>query len=160
MATSGRSGSSLTRPAAVLVLALAISLGACEASVPQSSAPLPFFPTDVRDGPRVTMTARSSGRLTLEVGCLWLRSGGEVDLMIWPAAHRVEWWDGRLVVVNNTNEVVARVGDQVTVGGGEWLAMEAQIDIDREVEAIIGRPIPPPCRTGRYWLGGVIGDGG
>jgi hypothetical protein len=141
----------------IVALALTLLLSACDTALQHVSGGLPFFPTlPERDGPQVVDLARANGTLTLENGCLWLRSGQERHLMIWLAAHRVEWDAGELVILNGSNSAQAGVGSEIVVGGGEWRDSESSGDIDVQIERLIGRAVPPACRQGLYWVGGVI----
>lgn len=104
------------------------------------------------------MAARHSGTLTLEAGCLWIRAGRNRDLIIWPATNRAEWRGGRLVVMGPDDKALARVGDEIVMGGGEW-SEDGAAAIDGQIESMIGEPVPPACRGGPYWIGAIIEDG-
>ncbi|HEX5828777.1 MAG TPA: hypothetical protein VFY23_14730 [Candidatus Limnocylindrales bacterium] len=66
----------------------------------------------------------------------------EPSLLIWPADF-VPAEDGNAVVGANR---LIRVGDRVRFGGGEYTE-EAWV-FDR----LVGPPVAPACRTGRYVL--------
>ena len=69
------------------------------------------------------MQAAGGGKLVLdEQGCLRLGRGGDVagDVIVWPHDHSVEVdADGEVRIRDEKSRVVAKVGDDVQVGGGE-----------------------------------------
>ena len=136
---------------------LAVALSGCGSFVDDIDR-TPFFPTELPDRRVMRMLALSSGTLSVEDDCLWLRSGQERHLIIWPAGNRLEWRAGALVVAADDGGALAQVGDDITVGGGEWRAAGADFGVDAEVEAMIGKPIPPACREGLYWIGGIVDE--
>ncbi len=148
----------MTRRGLRASLLVALVMVGCDAVRMQVTGELPFFPVEP-DGPRPMLLARSSGTLVLVDQCLWLESGSERHLMVWPAGHRVEWRDGQLAVVNVVGNVEGRVGAEIVVGGGEWRSSDGRLAIDPQVEALIGRAIPPACRRGLYWMGGILSTG-
>jgi hypothetical protein len=137
---------------------IAVALSGCGTSLLRDIDGTPYFPTERPDRPGIRMAALGGGTLSLEDNCLWLRSRQERHLIIWPAGNRLEWRGGALVVVADDGRALAQVGDDLTVGGGEWRAAEAGFAIDAQVEAMIGMPIPPACREGLYWIGGVVDE--
>lgn len=84
--------------------------------------------------------------LVVESGCLWLRSGKMRWLPLWPesVALRV----GEPETLMERGEVVARVGQPISVGGGEYQPAEAAFAIS----LIDGNPPPAECAGGLYWL--------
>ena len=69
------------------------------------------------------MQAAGGGKLVLdEQGCLRLGRGGGVagDVIVWPHDHSVEVdADGEVRIRDEKGSVVAKVGDDIQVGGGE-----------------------------------------
>ena len=91
-------------------------------------------------------TALLSGRLVLRDGCIWIASAGGEVLPLWPAGSRIEFEGGRLVVVHGGDR--ARVGTEVTGGGGEYGPGNYAFVVE-----LIGGEIPERCRgDGFYWL--------
>ena len=137
---------------------MGFAISACNAvDVPIRSDTV-FFPQPApQDGPTAITAALGSGTLALENGCLWLKNRGDADLIIWPAAYRLDTSDGRLSVLDATGATFAVVGGPINIGGGE-LTRAGQTDIDARVESKIGRTIPAVCRLGFYWdaAGGPI----
>ena len=96
------------------------------AGVSQSSSADPgaeiFFPTHGHQrGPIVSMMALLEGRLELQEGCL--RVVPERDprgfVVVWPPGFEVQWQREVIAVVNGGGSVIAWVGDDVALGGGQ-----------------------------------------
>jgi hypothetical protein len=133
------------------VASLALAVAACQA-VEEPSGETVFFPQPPPHvGPTIVLAALGSGTLALENGCLWLKSGADRDLIIWPPSYRLDVAGGRLVVIDGAGSPFAEVGGPITIGGGELTSAESSIDINVWMESKIGRTIPAACRLGRYW---------
>ena len=88
-------------------------------------------------------TAIASGVLTEESGCLYLRANVDAAvLVLWP---RVYARRGQSVFVGS--ELVASIGDEITLGGGRY-----PLDQYRFVQTLVDQEIPAECRTGDFWL--------
>ncbi len=77
----------------------------------------PFFPVQ-KNPTDECMDAELSDKpeeLVLEDGCL--RAGGY--LLIWPYNFSLSTKDGVIHVIDDTGQPIARVGDKLTMGGGE-----------------------------------------
>jgi hypothetical protein len=94
------------------------------------------------------------GTLTFEDGCIWLRSAEGRHLILWGHEHSAGWFDGRIVILES-GQAVARTGDAVAIGGGEWSRQDVP-QVDDLVEAKIGAMVPPLCRSGLYWQAGGV----
>ncbi len=90
------------------------------------------------------MTALATAKLTLEDGCL---SIGE-HLIIWQPDYFANDNHGQIEILNRDGKVVARVGQEVSMGGGE-------IPLTPELERQLFEPIPSQCH-GPYWLLGQL----
>lgn len=116
-----------------------------------------FFPQRPAPPPgqhSVLLAARNQGTLTVEDGCIWLRSGEERHLILWSHQHSARWFEGRIVILE-LGRAVARTGDVVSIGGGELTRQDVP-QADLQVEATIGAKVPPQCRSGLYWrVGGI-----
>ena len=98
------------------------------------------------------MLAAIEGTLQLHDGCIWLiRQGGPMSLVVWPPGYSVAGANGTVEVLDQDRHVEAAVGDQVRMIGGEW----HQATATRDIEHLIGRPVPAPCRAAVYWVGAV-----
>lgn len=95
------------------------------------------------------MMARNIGKLILKDGCLRLGQGEtESRLLIWPGWFSFDVEDGVIYVMYTrfgTTVARMRIGDTITVGGGE-------VD-DRPND--LQQPIPKEC-LGPYWITGTI----
>lgn len=76
--------------------------------------------------------------------------GGQRTLLVWPTTYRPV--DGGQGVEGDG--MVLHVGEEVVLGGGEYTD-EAWV-----TDHLVGPPILPACRTGRYALVTSIGSGG
>ncbi len=90
------------------------------------------------------MAALTGGNLTLRDGCLY--AGDE--LIIWQPDYFLNDNGGRVEVLDRKGKVVATVGEEVRMGGGE-------IPLTPELERQLREPIPSQCK-GPYWLMGQI----
>lgn len=81
--------------------------------------------------------ALAEGDIKLDGGCLYLTSGGEVFLPVFPESE-VRWKDGVLTYAGATY----REGDRLVLGGGE------RDDLSR----LNGLSIPANCRTTRVFV--------
>ncbi len=112
-------------------------------SFPQQEAP----PGDEQVG----YAAAASGRLTLVDGCLRLVDAGDPSdegyLIIWPASHYAQDENGTLAVYDGLGRQVAKVGDDIEMGGGE----DNQTEPITETAFGLQEPTPPEC-PGPYWI--------
>jgi hypothetical protein len=133
----------------ILIVAgpLLLLLAAC-ASTP-SPMPQVAFP---RQGPgeRDVMEALLVGELAQVNGCLRVKSSEipEEYLPIWPAGFRLGT-SNPFQVLNEAGEVVAQVGQEVRLGGGE-----VPDEVVQEV-AQMEEPLPSNC-LGPYWVVGEL----
>lgn len=95
------------------------------------------------------MQALLIGTLTLDGRCLRVSSaeGREDHLVVWPPGVVLRMGGDAIEVVDQAGRVVARVGEGVSMGGGEV----------RDSKAMAGLPggVPAEC-AGPYW---IVGDG-
>ena len=138
--------SGVKRKALVLLCILAVVLSisfACNNNSTNISSSTPFFPVQKAGLDR--MNGEFEGKLVLDNGCL------RVDkyLIIWPHGFSLRTEGEEIQVIDSNGQVVARVGDEIYVGGGELPAEEARF-IE---ESITGQPLPDNC-TGPYWIVG------
>jgi len=107
-----------------ILLALAAVASGCSApTVTETNTPLV---TRKIDDNSVAMTARATGTLTIEGGCIALEPGDAGDPMtvVWPDGTTV--WNDELQTVTMTRrvgaDVEASIGDFVELGGGQATA--------------------------------------
>lgn len=101
------------------------------------------------DGEQVTMQALLSGQLRLVDDCLRVYAGEDDEtglLPIWPAGYALEAEGDALLILDETGVIVARVGEQVELGGGP---------LSDEAAAEVVDQLPEQC-PGPYWLVGEI----
>jgi|WetSurMetagenome_2_1015567.scaffolds.fasta_scaffold68074_1 hypothetical protein len=107
-----------------------------------SAYPPPYFPVQ-KEAAKTMMAALLPGELVLNNGYLYV-SG---NLIIWPYGYSLKIDGKDMFIIDDKGSQIARVGDQVKIGGGEIPASS--------VEEIIGQPLPPDF-NGTYWLAGDI----
>jgi hypothetical protein len=117
-------------------------------------AQLSFFPRTTAGSDGHTLLGRATGRLILDHGCIWLASGDQRDLLIWGPEFAYTS-SGAGIEITRNGAVVARVGREITVSGGEFSRGETRPPADIWIESQIGQAIPSACRQGMYW---VVGD--
>ena len=100
-----------------------------------------FFPKQRPGGDMMMADIRGEFLLDDE-GCLRV-AGNDRVVPIWPADFSVDREDGQVRVLNSRGRVVARVGEEVYMGGGE---------VGRSLEGIAG--VEKRC-SGTYWLVGT-----
>jgi hypothetical protein len=115
--------------------------------------PLEEIPFEINPDPSVhfpqlkmrsgsVMEAELFGELTLEDG--YLRVDG--TLIIWQPDYFVHNNEGTIEILDRNGEVVARVGEEVYMGGGEISSMGF-------INSLIKEPLPQDCE-GPFWLQG------
>jgi hypothetical protein len=100
------------------------------------------------EGMRATMAAERIGTLMLDDGCLRVSSiyGEGSALPVWPPEFALREQEGEIQVIDGEGQIVARLGQEVYLSGGEGSAT-AMPDCVRE-------GLPAAC-TGPYW---IVGD--
>jgi hypothetical protein len=123
-----------------------ISLSAPEKQLQPRGSFTSFFPVQ-KEIPSEHMAALAEGKLIRDNGYLRLQrnfiDGIDSVLLVWPYGFSQRTEGDGIQVVDSNGHVVARVGDDIKVGGGE-----ASAEI---VEKYIGQPLPADC-PGPYWL--------
>jgi hypothetical protein len=74
----------------------------------------------------------------------WMTTPSPEYLIIWPYGYSVNVEDGEIQILDESGQVVARVGDFIKVGGGET----AKVAVE---ENYIGESLPDDCEY-PYWL--------
>ena len=127
----------------LLVVAIGlVSLAGCAGG--RADDEIHFLRQKPSDAPN--MTALLEGQLVLSERCLYIQ-GEDVDsshAAIWPLEFSLTVQNDSIQILNEDKEVVARVGDQVLVGGGEIPPLSQE-----EFEQRFLRPFQ--C-AGSYWL--------
>lgn len=110
--------------------------------VPSPVTPIPgvHFP-QLKMASGAYMIALMTGKLELKNSYLCV----EDTIIIWQPDYFLTDNYGATEVLDKAGQVVARVGDEVVMGGGGWQVA----DIDR----LLTEPLPPDC-TGPFWIQG------
>jgi hypothetical protein len=118
---------------------------------PDASGDL-YFPIHTIGMTDAFPAALAEGRLLLEEGCLLLKwPAGDEDLVLWPAW--VELAGPPLALVDTQSGVRVEVGDQLTLGGGQFQLQAAP----GHVRGLLGGELPPErCAREHYWLASGI----
>jgi hypothetical protein len=124
---------------------------ACNDNSTSISSSTPFFP--VQRAGLSRMEALTEGRLELDNGYLRVDN---VDnyLLIWPHGFSLRTEGEEILVIDDNGQVFARVGDKITVGGGE-IAIPEEEAKELIEESIVDQPLPDDCQ-GPYWIIGEV----
>ncbi len=105
-----------------------------------------YFPTP-EEPANAYMDALARGKLIFDGKYILLRAGflffTEDMLLIWPYGYSVAVEKGEIQILNENRQIVARVGDNVKLGGGE--------NPISNVEKLIGESLPEEW-NGTCWL--------
>lgn len=106
-----------------------------------------FFPRmpPAREGPLAPL----EGLIVLRNGCLWIDSGHESYLVLWPAGSHPTIENGVIWLIASDGRRLASVGQRVTAVGGELTEV-------KDAAALAGRTPPRDCQKGRYWRANEI----
>ncbi len=119
-----RVGGTLLASAAVVVVAVLLGTGLFPSRGPDTTGPadgtsLQIPTSQWKDGD-AGMTALAQGVLVLRTdGCLVLASDSPEMVVVWPAGFTAVARDGGAEVLGADGSVVARSGEQISLGGGE-----------------------------------------
>ena len=136
------------RPVPVMILALLSSTcGAQEANAP----PGLFFPTYEPGG--AVPTGIIEGSLEEKDGCLFVTSGSDRWLLLWPDGYSAMRADGAIEISNENDRVIGRTGGPIRLGGGEARPIEVGgvAAVDAWAEGLTGENAPEKCGH-QYWL--------
>jgi hypothetical protein len=116
--------------------------------------PFPLTPDPTIHSPQLKtrsadfMTALAIGKLVVKDGCLRIGEGDSSYLILWQPDYFVNNDDGVIEVLDRNGQVVARVGEEIRMGGGE-------VPLTVELERQLREPLPKEC-PGPYWLMGQL----
>jgi hypothetical protein len=86
------------------------------------------------------------GTLRSVEGCLVVETDhGSTEVVVWPPDHRLGSDSNVAAVQDWWGHTKWRVGERVSLGGGEY-------DFGSIQAFLTGGPIPDACRLGSYWL--------
>ena len=120
-------------------------------NIPFAVTPVPdLFLPQLRARSSTFMTALLQGKLVAKEGCLRVSSSNEDSgiLIIWQSDYFLNQNKDSIEVLNREGQVVARVNEEISIGGGE-------VPLTAELELQLREPIPSQCK-GPYWLMGEI----
>ena len=106
--------------AALLVAALAACAGGAPAATQAPATPVAFAIKTAPAAAQICMEALAGGKLSPhpQSGLGLTTADGQSMPVEWPFGYRSWIVEGRTVLVDETGKIVAKVGDEVTVGGG------------------------------------------
>jgi hypothetical protein len=91
------------------------------------------------------------GTIVVESGCLAVSNGPDSNVfVVWPQGYSLDAVDGEVWLVDDAGTAIARIGDEVQMGGGITGLSDAGDDV-------VGG-IPGPCQVGgpdSYWFAGT-----
>ncbi len=116
---------------------------------PITPVPAFFFP-QLRARSAMFMTALLQGQLVMVNGCLRVVTGYDPqgNLILWQPDYFPTLTESGIEILDRNGQVVARVGESITLGGG---GIQASEDTTRQLR----EPIPSTC-AGPYFLMGEI----
>ena len=132
------------------VVVMALTVAACGPDEPAAPAGI-FFPT-VPIGDEYP-AGDMEGVLEERDGCLFVSAPDDDWLLLWPEGYTARVADGQLDVLDESGEVVGRVGEPLRVGGGETNPVEigGTAAAERRASELTGLDIPERCGD-LYWL--------
>ncbi len=118
-------------------------------SVPFAITPDPSIQmSQLRTRSPAFMLALLEGNLVVKDGCLRVAQGETSHLIIWQPDYFINNNRGTLEVLDRRGQSVARVGEEIQMGGGE-------VPLTPELERQLREPLPPQCGA-PYWLMGDL----
>jgi len=127
---------------------MSILIGGCVEETQQNDISVntltstPFFPQQ-KENPAIYMDAELVGELVLEDGCL--RVGD--DLLVWPHVFSLSTENGVILIIDDNDQPIMRVGDKIKLGGGE---------MPSEHIAKYSAELPSGRCSGPYWIVGEV----
>ena len=94
------------------------------------------------------MAALLPGKLSVTEGCWRVTGSGRSHLVIWQPDFFVNNNEGVIEILDRNGEVVARVGEEIRIGGGE-------VPLTEELKQLLREPLPERC-GGPYWSMGEL----
>ena len=136
----------------LIICAAMLTAGMASGCASEPSAPPGvFFPTVPISDEYPAGVMR--GRLELEDGCLFVTSGSERHLLLWPEGYTARRDGETIEIFTEDRGPIARVGEPIRVGGGERrpLEMGGAAAAERSITVLTGGDIPERCGD-LYWL--------
>ena len=128
---------------ALIVSVLAIGLLSCSGEEVPPGTLFVYFPQLKTDSGEY-MEAQLLGEMVLDGYYLRI----DKYLVIWRPGYSVRNNNGTIEVVDRNGEVVARVGEEIYMSGGEIKSLEF-------INTLIREPLPQDCE-GPFWLQGEV----
>ena len=126
---------------------------------PQKQAGL-FLPRGSEPG-GISLSALGGGKLVVKDRCIYMAPNGGGGLVVWPYGYSLRREDGEILVSNGRDEVVAKVGDEVRMGGGQITQQEAGATPEAARRAFEEKRrelgVPDRCRGPLWVSSGVVG---
>ncbi|HLO17158.1 MAG TPA: hypothetical protein VK206_20160 [Anaerolineales bacterium] len=130
----------------IWITVLLIVVTGCSKNLGASPPPTLFFPQQ-KETPNAIMDALLIGKLVLVNNCLRVNDENDNSFLpIWPRGFSARLNDGIIEVVDDQDQLIAQVGDNLRIGGGEMPGQHIKEDTLQ--------PLPDDC-PGPYWL---VGD--
>ncbi len=126
------------------VAGLSVLMAGCMSAAPEAEEGIYFLQQRETDAPQ--MLALLEGELTLTEGCLRIQSnyGDESYAAIWPFEFSFDSSGDSIDILNGERQVVAQVGNQIRVSGGEVPSLSKE-EFEASFTGTFG------C-SGRYWI--------
>lgn len=160
MTSTSRATHPQIRHVQLLLLFALLGLISCRSEpTPTPTSETVFFPKyNLVDGKWVSMTGEIEGELVRVGDCLRLVSNldGTSYLIVWPPPYELDEGGSALLIRDETGRTVARLGEEIYMGGGESRSLESNPGV---TEQLISEIESSGC-SGPYWIAGSIDPGG
>ncbi len=110
--------------------------------------PTVHFP-QLRTRSAAFMEALLQGKLAVTEGCLRVTGSGRSHLVIWQPDFFVNNNEGVIEILDRNGEVVARVGEEIRIGGGE-------VPLTEKLKQLLREPLPEQCRGPNWSMGELV----
>lgn len=117
-------------------------LTACQSKAIDTNSVVPFFPQQ-QISPSVFMDALLVGKLVLVGSCLRVEDNNNNYVLIWPQGFSLKTADKFIQISDGAGNLVAQVGDNINVSGGEILS--------EQIGNYVSQTLPNDC-SGPYWI--------
>ena len=114
----------------------------CVANPSNAAESVLYLPVQNERGTEL-LTALLSGRLVLDQGYLRVSAEPKTYLIIWPYGYSWQAKNNEIWVLDDKGQAVVKVGDSVTIGGGDIPQSFAEQKIDKRF---------PENVQGPFWL--------
>lgn len=119
-----------------------------DTSATPSTISVVTFPTQhPLPDPQSYPASELTGQLLLDRGCIRIAKAQSSHMIVWPSGFGYRLVNGQLIIVDTTGAERARVGQNISLSGGEIAA-----DPTAWQQTAALQQFPPPKCSGPFWL--------